>query len=582
VRKTVRALAFGAIATSLVLTAACSANEGTQVEQETQEAAQFFVDYEGKTVTPRPDVEGAKSGGTITVLQTDDFEHLDPGQIYVSNALSYGQLFHRTLTGYIETGKEGDPLSLVGDLATNAGVTTDGGKTWTYTLRDGLKYDDGSPIVAKDIAYGISRAFSQFGAQGTQFLQAALDKNYGKEGAYTGPYDGTPLAPGLTVEGDKVIKFAFDRPHLELPYLLAFTISTPVPQAKDTKEKYETEFVSSGPYKRAEYIQGTRLVLEKNPNWDPKTDPIRKQYVDKFVFDFTPDAKTQTDRVTAANGDDAAAVMVSNVPPDQIPVVKANAELMTRVGQAPNQYVYYLNINTTRVTDVDIRRALNYGLDRDAYIKAVGGFDVANPATTITSPVNPAYLKFDVYPSLPDNHGDVEKAKKLLEGKTVPSLSFCTANTATNQKVAAVIVESYKRIGVTLVPKFIASADYYTTVGTKGIDCDVITSAWGQDFPDGASVLGVLMDGAIRPEGNNNYSYFTDSATDAKLKEIAAMQDRGAAAKAYGELEKEIMEKHAPLVPLRYGRTFSLFGPKVGGTFLNQFSQFDANAIYVK
>ncbi len=582
-RKTVKALALGAIATSLVLTAACSANKGTDQEKDTAKEQNFIVDYKGDVKGPRAEVAGAKTGGTITILKAACFEHLDPQQIYVSDALSYGPLVHRSLTGYVETGVEGEPMKLVGDLATNAGTTTDNGKTWTYTLRDNIKFEDGTAITSKDVAYGIARSFGQFGVQGPQFLQAALDAKFGAEGGYAGPSTGDLKVPGVTTPDDKTIKFEFATPQVALPYWLAFPTSTPVPAAKDTKEKYDFEFVSSGPYKRAELVPDTRIVFEKNPAWDPNSDPIRKQYVDKFVFDCTTDAKTQTDRMSAANGPDAAAIMTGNVPPDQIPVVKGNAELMKRVGSAPNQYVYYLNINTTRVTDVDVRRALNYAFDRDAYLKAVGGYDIANPASTITSPVNPAFLEFDAYPSKSDNHGDIDKATKLLEGKTVPTLTLCTANTATNQKVAAVLQESFKRANITVTPKFIPSGDYYTTVGRKGIDCDLITSAWGQDWADGQSVLGVLMDGAqIKAEGNNNYSYFNDAAVVAKLKELREMADRGAAQKGYGELEKQIMEQHAPLIPLRYGRTFGIYGPNVGNTFLNQFSQFDLLAAYVK
>jgi len=583
VRNTVKALAFGALAVGVAMSAACTkTNEGGDSGKKA-EAAQFIVDYKGDTPTPAPEVAGAKPGGTITVVQEADFEHLDPTQIYVSNALNYSQLFYRTLTTYIETGKDGDPLKLVGDLATNAGETTDGGKTWKYTLRDGLKYEDGSPITTKDIAYTVSRSFGQYGAQGPQFIQAALDAKYGKDGGYTGPTAEKPYAPGVSTPDDKTIIFTFETPHLEVPYLVAFPTTAPIPAAKDTKEKYDREFVSSGPYKRKSYVAGSKLVLEKNPNWDAKTDPLRHQYVDSFVFDMSADPKAQTDRVVAASGADAAAVMMDNVPPDTIPTVKANAEAMKRVYTGPNQYVYYMNINTTRVTDVDVRRALNYAFDRDAYIKALGGPDVADPATTIQSPVLPSYKKFDVYPSLPDGHGDVEKAKKLLEGKTVGKLTWCLSNTTANQGVAAVMVESFKRAGFDLTTKFIERSAYYDTVGVKGVDCDLISSAWGQDYPDSQSVLGVLMNGdKIVAEGNNNYSYFSEPTVNAKLKELGEMQDRGAAATLYGNLDEQIMKDYAPVVPLRYGRNFTLAGPNVGGTFLNQYSQFDATGIYVK
>ena len=541
------------------------------------------MDTEGKYKGPAADIPGSKKGGTITVLQDGDFEHLDPQQIYVSNALSYGQLIHRALVGYIESPKAGEPLKVVGDLATNSGITTDGGKSWTFTLRDGIKFEDGSPITSKDVAYGVARSFGPQGTQGPQYLQTALDPKFGKDGGYAGPEGGDLKVPGVETPDAKTIKFTFKEPHPELPFLAAFQTTTPVQQSKDTHEKYDNRPESTGPYKVAEHVADTRWVLERNPNWDPASDPIRHAFVDKVVIDLTADPKSQTERLTAANGADAAAVMVDNVPPPSIPPVKANAEVMKRVVSGPNQYVYVLNINTQRVTDVDVRRALNYLHDRDAYIKAAGGYDIGSPSTSLSGPQVPGWKKYDAYPSQPGDHGDVEKAKKLLEGKTVPKLTLCTSNTAANQTIAAVFQQSFKRGGIDITIRLIDRAAYYTTIGKKSTDCDLMSSAWGPDWSDQDSTLGVLYDGTkIVAEGNQNYSYFDQPDINGKLKALRNELDRVKAADKYGDLDEEIMTKYAPSIPLRYGRNFSIYGPSIKGTFVNQFSQFDILGAWVE
>ena len=143
-RHRTRALAVSAVALSLAV-AGCSKNTGTSPSGGSSSAAEqqaIVIDTKGDTPTPAPAVAGAKPGGTITWLQDTPTEHLAPQQIYVQDALDYSPLFFRSLTGYIEPNGNG-PLKLVGDLATNAGETKDGGKTWTYLLRDGLKYEDG-------------------------------------------------------------------------------------------------------------------------------------------------------------------------------------------------------------------------------------------------------------------------------------------------------------------------------------------------------------------------------------------------------------------------------------------------------
>jgi peptide/nickel transport system substrate-binding protein len=547
-------------------------------------ASASAVDYDGKAPTPAPPVKDAKPGGTITIYNDGDFEHLSPQQIYVGTVLNYSQLFHRALTGYIQNSDKG-PIQLVGDLATNAGETTDGGKTWKYTLRDGIKWEDGSPITAQDVAFGIGLSFGTYGEQGPQYLQNALDPTR----AYKGPNmgDKTATVPNLEVQGDKVLVFHFDRVHAELPYLLAFTISTPVPAAKWTKEKYEADFQSSGPYKRTEYVRGTRLVLEKNPNWDPKSDPIRHQYPDKFIFNFTKDAAAQTETVKAAAGDDAASVMTQNVSPELIPTVKADAELMKRVGSGPSPFMSYTSINNQRVTDLKVRQALEYSFDRDAYIKAVGGYDVADAASTLLAPIVPGYKKYDAYPPAnpSENHGDVDKAKQLIadSGKPAPKLKYCTSNTPTNQKVAAVNTQAWGRAGFTFSIQYIEPSNYYTTVGVKTTDCDLIVHNWGQDWPDGESTLGVLWDGSlIVDRGNNNLAYFNAPDVVAKLKELREAPDRGKVAKDYGDLDEMIMKNYAPSIPMRNLRNFFIKGPKVGGTFVSPlYASFDVTGMYV-
>ena len=585
-RRNLAALAVGVLAVGLAATG-CTKNTGdSNTGNNDKVASASAVDYEGKAPTPAPEVEGAKPGGTITMLEDGAPEHLSPQQIYVGTIINYSQLFHRALTGYIQHSDKG-PIQLVGDLATNAGETTDGGKTWKYTLRDGIKWEDGSPITAKDVAFGIAISFGDYGVQGPQYLQNALDSKYGKEGGYAGPDKGDLNVPNLEVQGDKTLIFKFDRAHAELPYLLAFNTSTPVQQSKWTKEKYEFDFQSSGPYKRSEYVQGTRMVLERNPNWDPKTDPIRHAYPDKIIWDFTKDAAAQTEIVKAASGDNAASFMTSNVSPELIPAVKADAELMKRVGSGPSPFMSYISINNQRVKDVKVRQALEYAFDRDAYIKSVGGYDVADAASTLLAPIVPGYKKFDAYPPAnpSENHGDVDKAKALItaSGAAAPKLKYCTSNTATNQKVAAVNTQAFARAGFTFSLQYIEPSNYYTTVGVKTTDCDLITHNWGQDWPDGESTLGVLWDGSlIVDRGNNDLSYFNEPDVVAKLKELREAPDRGKVAKDYGDLDEYIMKTYAPSIPLRNLRNFFIKGPKVGGTFVSPlYASFDVTGMYV-
>jgi len=178
---------------------------------------------------PAPEVPGAKPGGTMTVYQTADFSHLDPGQIYVSDGKLLGRLIFRGLTQYDED--ENGNLTVVGDLATDAGKQTDGGKTWTYTLKDNLKDANGNPINSADIRHTIERMYSSYITDGPTYLQQWLSGDGTTyRDAYAGPDKGKHLPDNvLETPDDKTIVFHFKVARPDLPQMLTMPGYSVVP-----------------------------------------------------------------------------------------------------------------------------------------------------------------------------------------------------------------------------------------------------------------------------------------------------------------------------------------------------------------
>ena len=576
VRKHMRAWVVCGLAIGLAA-AGCTKNTGNGNQDNgpsTQHQA-IVIDTKGTAPTPAAPIPNAKPGGTIYWLADGAPEHLDPTEIYVSDSLTIETLLYRHLTYYIED-PNGGSLQLVGDLATNTGESSNEGKTWTYHLRDGLKFDDGTPITSKDIAYGVARSLGKYGEQGPQYLQNALNPKR----------DWTPdkgdVPPGVTLPDDKTIVFNFEAPHAEMPYLGAEPTSTPVPKAKDTGARYEAEFVASGPYMRdGTYDQTTKLTLKKNPNWDPKSDPIRHQYPDKFVFDFNAGNRdNMTQRMIADQGDDQTALATTLVAQAQIAKVQSDANLFKRTGTAPTPFVSYIDINTTRVTDVKVRQALNWSFDRGAFVTAVGGSAVAGPATWIMSPVVPGWKDYDAYHST-DGHGDVDKAKALLAGAT-PKLTYCFADTQSQQKYAVVVQNALQRAGFQITLNPLDKNSYYTTVGDKTTTCDLIFTGWAQDYPDPEATLDVLLNGSgITPKGNVNTSYFNEPSINKKLDDLKLVLDRSKAATGYGDLDQEIMTNYAPKIPTYYSKSFYMRGSKVWSFISPLFALYNLVDAYV-
>ena len=234
------------------------------------------------------------------------------------------------------------------------------------------------------------------------------------------------------------------------------------------------------------------------------------------------------------------------------------------------------------MTDVDVRRALIYATDKDAIIKALGGSTAGTPSTTTIAPTQPGYRKFDAYPA--PLTGDVAKAKKLLEGKTIPPIQYCFANTPTRQKAAATVKIGLERAGFKVALNPIDRSAYYKTVGQKNTTCDLIVAGWGADYPDSITVIPPLFDGTgIRPTGNQNYSYLNDAGVNAKIKELASEPDRQKANAAYADLDEQIQKDLAPIIPLYYDQNYTLNGSKVGGSYLTpNYGQISFLNLYVK
>lgn len=552
---------------ALVATSAvgCAENTGSGSGDDGQErtAAVRLIGTAADSKGPAPEVEGAKKGGKLTVLKEIWYENLDPQNTYFVVSMAVEALYSRQLTTYRQN-KDGS-VTIVGDLATDPGTDVNKDcKTWKYTLKDNLKYEDGSPITAADVAYGVARSYAEDLADGPLFIQEWLSGEAPYNKTYKGPYNGgAKVPPGLEVKDDKTLIFNFKKPHCGTPFAMAMGTSTPLPAAKDTGIEYQKKPFSSGPYKVKEIVWENKLVLERNPNWDPATDPVRHQYLDEFHVEVGQSPQQISQRLLADSGPDQMAMMDVDVPVEVLPQVIKNESAMKRVIEAPDIFVYYLGINNEKIKDLKTRQALNYALDREGYLKVLGGEKSGTPATTILSPAVQGQQEFDLYGGA---KGDKEKAKELLGGKTI-KLKYGYRNNAEGQKTAVYLKSDLAKAGIELELVPLDKSTAGKQLGRKDHGFDLFSKNWGQDWPMGDSVIPPIFDGrTITTEGNINNIFFNEDSVNKEIDRISTLSADDQAPE-WGKLDKKIMEEYAPLVPIYYGKSFSLYGSKVGGLF---------------
>jgi peptide/nickel transport system substrate-binding protein len=504
----------------------------------------------------------AEQGGTLHLLSTSKEISLDPAK---SQNLGTSTI-HLVLRGLTSWKTSPDKAAeIVPDLATDTGKVSDGGKTWTYTLKPGLKYADGSPIVAADIKYGVERSFAPELSGGLGYHKALLvggDK-------YTGPYKGKELA-SIETPDDSTIVFKLSKSFGDWPWIVSMPAFSPVPKKADTDPAhYGEKPVASGPYQVKSYAPGSKLELERNPNWDKASDPARTGLPDSIVFDMGLQADVVNQRLIADSGDDKfAATTGTSVPAALIPRVTGDPAVKARLATSPSGALEYLAMNNKRpgLSNPAVRKAIQYAVDKQAVQVAEGGPEYGGEiATTLITPGMDGYSKYDLYPAPPA--GDPEKAKSMLAAAGVKNLSLVIAADADNTKSAEAIQQGLKRAGITVTIKPYDSATLTDVVtGPKG-DYDLAVSSWLPDFPSAIGNIQPLFASSEIGNGGYNLSRYSNPKVDSAIAAATGEADPAKAAAQWGALDKQILAD-SPLVPLIYARNAFLHGSKVQNFYL--------------
>ncbi|MEV0782231.1 ABC transporter substrate-binding protein [Streptomyces sp. NPDC050423] len=509
-----------------------------------------------------------RKGGTLTVLNSAPQEDFDPARLYTSGGGNVPSLVFRTLTTRNrEDGAAG--AKVVPDLATDLGTPSKNATVWTYTLKDNLKYEDGSAITSADIKYGIERSFAAELSGGAPYLRDWLIGGAG----YQGPYKDKKGLDSIETPDAKTIVFHLNKPEGEFPFLATQTQTTPVPKAKDTGTKYEEHPLSSGPYKVVKNEgDGERLTLERNTYWSAATDEERKAYPDRIDVRSGLDSAVINQRLSASQGSDAAAVTTdTNLGPAELAKVSGDKKLAARVGTGHFGYTNYIAFNP-KVKPFDnpkVRQAISYAVDRSSVVNAAGGSSLAEPATTFLPDQSSfGYTPYDAFPA--GKNGNAAKAKELLKeagypkGLTVTLTHNNEKNFATSPEIATALQEALKKAGITVKLRGLESNAYSDTVYNVKTEPGFFLGGWGADWPSGGPFFAPVFDGRqiVRAGYNFNSAQLDDSAVNKEIDEINKLTDLGAAAKRWGALDKKVGEQ-ALTVPLFHPVYKRLYGESV-------------------
>ena len=529
---------------------------------------------------PDSGVDGVRApsdatGGTLRLV-AGDIDSLDPQRSYSPGVWNLMRLYTRTLVTY--SSEPGRTDELVPDLATDTGTTPDGGRTWTFTLKDGVRFETGRAITSRDVKYGIERSFaSDVVIGGPTYVLDLLDD---PQDPYAGPYqDESPGKLGLAsiaTPDDRTISFTLSTPAPDFPFVMALPSSSPVPVENDTGDAYRFKPVSSGPYLITSVDQVTGLVLDRNPQWDPATDDVRTALPDQVIVKSGLSGVTRDQALLAGSAD----ADLSGTGVQVATTSRMDDALAGRVDDVTTGSLRLLALPTTvaPMDNADCRAAVAAAVDRGTVQEALGG-----PGNAVRSSLLwPRALAGG--PEDPDPGQDLAAARASLTACGKPdgfSTVLAVPDAPNTVKVANAIAADLAEVGIQAEVRPLDPGTYYATDVGKPTNVvaqgyGIVLATWTADFPTAASFLGPLVDGRSgRNVGNTNYAQLADPGVNGLVDTARAATDPAAAADAWRQVVTAVGATGV-YVPLAENRVQLLAGQRLrNGVVMQPYGGYD-------
>jgi peptide/nickel transport system substrate-binding protein len=489
----------------------------------------------------------AHRGGTLTLLKQDpEFDSLDPA-ILLSVAPT--QLLGLTNDGLVTLNHAGGAagLQVVPDLAVSLPAPADGGTTYGFNLRPGIRYSTGRAVEARDFRYALERVF-RLNSPVASFYRGIV----GADACQARP-TACDLSNGIvTDEATRRVTFHLNAPDPDFLKKLALPYAYAVPDGSAPREAVRKPLPATGPYMIASYQPGHELKLVRNPRfheWSNAAQPAG--YPDAIVWKL---GVRLDDALTAIQRGHADWVLnYGPLPPGRRRQIMTQYASQAHTQLVPLTYYFFMNTRAPPFNDVRVRRALNYALDRTALARIYHG----RPACQAVPPQMPGYSPYCPYTMHPAANGawrgpDLAAARRLIaasgttgmrvrviDGLRTPDLSF--------------IVKLLRKLGYRASPWIVPGRRYGLTISDSRNRVQIGSGGWGTDYPAASNFFDVKFSCHVyRPANpfNNNDAEFCNRRIEAEAgrARLLGLTDPPAANRAWERIYRDIIDQ-APWLP---------------------------------
>ncbi len=484
---------------------------------------------------------GGGEGGTLHAVASAFPDYLDPALSHTEEGwTATWDTYIPLLTYAHKSGAAGSQV--IPGLATAMPEVSDGGRTYTLTLRKGLHYSDGTPVRASDFPASLERVFL-LNSSGSFFYEDIVGADEfmkTKKGGISG------------IEADDAsgkIVIHLTEPRGTFDNELALPFASLLPKGTPAKDLSADPPPAVGPYEIVKSQPGRGWEYGRNPQWAKTNAKLLPQIpdgnMDRIQFQVIRNPDTEVNGIQQGHYD-----FMLNVPPaDRYQEVKEKFEgSQFRVEPAVSTYFFWMNTTKAPFSDVRIRQAVNMALDPRALERIYVG--QLNPGQQILPPGMPGHEKLDLYPT------NLAKAKELV-AQANPSdrtVTVWTESGETSRDAGAYYQDVLNKLGFDASLKVLQPDNYFTVIGNSSTpDLDTGWANWFEDYPHPNDFFQPLLaEESIAPTNGTNLARFADPKLSKKITELGEQQLGPQQEKEYAALDREFMEQ-APLAPYGSG-----------------------------
>ena len=486
--------------------------------------------FAGSAAAPQAAATSEARGGTLRVDLRTDWDYVDPALAYFSQSWQILNATNLKLLGFPD--KEGAAGGrMVAQAAAGFPRVSADGRTYTFTVRPGFKFNDGKAVTAANFAASFRRALDQrMQSPASSFLDDVA--SYNAKGM-------TFTVRLKTVAPDFLAR-------MTMPFFSAIPTNLPT-----SPEGVGAPIASAGPYHIREWVKGRSAVVVRNPHWNNAREPFkslgRPANVDRMTFTVGNSLEAILLRLKRNETD------LGNIPP------AAAAELADEFGINKGRFfirkqltTWFLSLNNNQPLfrgNAKLRQAINHAIDRPQLVRQYG-FLGGGRSDQVLPPGMPGFRDAKIYPLVGVNNAALTRARALARGNTREGkATLYTWNSAPGPGLAQVVQFNLRQIGIDVEIRTFDRVVQHEKSATRGEPFDITIEGWGADYADPYNFLNVLLDGRrIQATNNVNTSYFNDPAYNRRMEQVSRLSG-DARYNGYAQLDADISRNAAPMAP---------------------------------